>query len=301
MYILVRKMLKEVLRKYYNYKITREELRRMLRSGVLGKVTGVIGPFVVRYWKGRMIISNRPEYFHLCMSEAAVQSRNRFAAKVKFAKIINNDPLLRRIWTRSNMEGQSSWTKLLKRNDISGIAPTAVNTITPDDYSFTSEHSCTLDNECRIRINNSGNYDHLYILLVPFEPKDSKAEQFKIMKFNISAGVSELELNEEQKELCRAYNKYIIYCASLRISGNEIKWSNTVVSEGSIPVAYSESAASVLIWILDVEQPSGCCLILMATPERGYIFTDDLAPPHAFVISIIHNISFFRKFCNLRS
>jgi len=224
--------LEKALERYYLHKITKEELRCLLAKGVLGNITGILGPYVLRYHKGQHIISNRPFYFRMSMSEAAILGRNSFAARAKFAAFLNADPLLKLIWTLADMEGRNSWTKLCKHNHINGSAPATQNTITPKEHHFEIKQICSLEENNLIRIHNRISDGILYAILVPFDPVDKNDNPFELIKFTASADEAELHLNNDQQNICKKYKKYVLYSAVIKQNGDTIEWSNTEASEG---------------------------------------------------------------------
>lgn len=238
-----RKSLGRILKKYESSKITKDELKRHLQLGEVGRVTGIIGPFVLRYHNGKLIISERVRVFRKSMSPAAVAGRNNFSAKIKFVKFLNSIEPIREIWKQVDVEGKNGWTKLIKHTEIKGLHPTAKNTITPDIYHFEIEQICTLEEDLHFKINYCPDeQETLLILIVPYDPI-GQGNPFEILQ------VSGTELNEDQIEICRKYRRFILFSAVIRINGNEIEWSNTAVTEGYFESDKPTRDGYILLWI----------------------------------------------------
>lgn len=242
----VNKRLKRLLRQYESGKITKEGLRRLLEKGVLGRVTGIIGPFVLRYRGKKLIISERAVDYNKSMTAESVAGRNNFAAKVKFAQFVYNMEGFKEIWGRAELEGTLPWNRIIKYNRVSGFHPDSDNTITPPVYHFTSAVTCTLSKAFSVVINGkTQGRTALRIVLAAYDPINSTDPAFEIIE--IRAG----ELNALEINICWKYRKYILYSAEIRKEGSSVEWSNTVVSEGSIPAqeVFSDEER-VLQWVL---------------------------------------------------
>jgi len=243
------KRLARLLRQYESCRITKAELRHHLEKRVIGHVTGIVGPFVLRYQNGKLIISDRPLLFRKSMSPAWLAERNRFSARVKFAKFLNADKCIKSAWQNAETEGYNSWTKLLKHNNIRGTAPTTKNIITPGKYHFAVGKICSLGKD--FSINRTENYSfnenyNLSVIIVPFDPVEKISESFEIFSVKGSS------LSKEQMALCSRYKKYIMYTAVIKNDGSE--WSNTVAIEGSFAEDKKCDAEKVLDWLFYLER-----------------------------------------------
>lgn len=193
-----RKFLRRMQDRYESSLITKEELRRLLEKGVVGRVTGVIGPFVLRYHNNKLIISERPKIFRMSMSRAAVQGRNNFAASVKFAGFLYNNEILREIWNKADIEGRRVWNRLQKYNHIYGDHPTQENMITPGKYHFELNHICSLEKDFSIRLNEEfavSENKKLLMVMVNYDPIKKSDQAFELFYVN------DLQLSEDQIEI----------------------------------------------------------------------------------------------------
>lgn len=215
--------LERLIRQYEHCKLTKEELREHLEKKVVGRITGIMGPFVVRYHNGKPVISERAFVYNQSTSRASVEGRKIFANKVKFAQILNNIEEVKRIWTKADLEGHSAWNRIIKYDKIKDLHPTTSNTITPSFNHFSLNGTCSLTDDFRIKADvQLKEHDKLIVILSVYEPKYVNDDSFAI--FNIE----ENKLTADQISICSKYRKYIIYSAVIR--GDE--WSNTSVTEG---------------------------------------------------------------------
>lgn len=85
-------------------------------TGILGTPIGKLGNTVFRRMNGKIFVSCRPESYSVSMTQKAVNSREAFAAVVKFAKLITSFPLLSLCWKKANINGTSSYHRIIKYN-----------------------------------------------------------------------------------------------------------------------------------------------------------------------------------------
>lgn len=234
------KRLERLLRQYENCKITKAELRRLIETGVLKGTTGIIGPFVIRYQNGKLVISERAFYYNNSTSRASVEGRNNFAKKVQFAQLLNNIDEVKQIWAKADLEGRFAWNRLIKYNDIRGEHPTAANSITPAGNQIIINNLCSLTEDFKLKTNSELNKtDNLIVVISAYDPKNEADNSFEIFR------VEGNDLSAEQIKICRKYKKYIIYSAV--ISGDE--WSNTVAECGDFVVKEEEHQKYWLIFL----------------------------------------------------
>lgn len=246
------KRLARILKQYQSGKITKEYLKQLLKSGVLGKVTGIIGPFVVRYQNGKPIVSERPLFVKKSMSTASVQGRNNFASKVKFAKFLNNIPEIREIWENPDIKGCSSYSRLIKHNNIKNTLPTLSNIITPGKYHFNIDAVCSLDRNYNLIISRNSQTECGGTLLALIMPYNPVSRNFEMIFVKAPADSDEIILREEQKEICKKYRNFIVYQTVIRKKENTVEWSNTISAEIFIPAEKTTRSEKerVLFWLL---------------------------------------------------
>jgi len=229
----------QLLRKYNSYKISREELRRLLKSEPFGKVTGIIGPFVLRYKNNKLIISRRAVIYNASKSRESIKNRSKFAAETKFASALNHIPALKKIWAQADVEGVNSYHKLIKFNQMPGGYPSLKNSITPRNHNIQYDQMCSLDQDLSIKINENaslGTIEQLVVVIVPFDPLYDSDKPFEIIHLCLSSlqQGTKICLNDEQLQLLRRYKKFIMYSALLREAGRKNHWPNTAAFEGKI-------------------------------------------------------------------
>lgn len=102
-------------------------------DGFLGTPKGKIGVTVYRKINGKTFASIRPNKYKASQSKAAKSNRNRFKTVIAFAKYVNSIPELKSIWKSANVNGFTSFNKLVKFNALHTKENhlTFSNTITP--------------------------------------------------------------------------------------------------------------------------------------------------------------------------
>lgn len=224
--------------KFDSYKITKEELRRLLQSGVLGRVTGVIGPYVVRYQGDKPIISRRPLVYNASRTRASLQVRMNFTSEIRFARALNSINILKELWKKSPVKGISAYHKMIWCNKIRKGFPATSNVITPPDHQIFYEDLCSFNGDYSLNVSEKAQFesnDKLIIIIIPYQPVQKSLSSFEIIKLEISSPSGAIvQLNEVQTEILKSYKKYLIYSAVVRLKGNSTLWSNTVCVKGRI-------------------------------------------------------------------
>lgn len=237
--------------KFESSRITKEGLRRLLRSGVLGKVKGIIGPYVVRYQGDRPIISRRPLIYNASKTRASVLGRKNFTSEIRFARELNSMGILKELWKQSPVKGISPYHKMIFCNKMKNGLPSTENTITPPGNQLYYDNLCSLGADYSINISenaHSENNDRLIILLVPYDPVHKSSPSFETIKIEITPPSAEnIELDQSIIEVLKKYKRFLIYSAVIRIDGNLILWSNTVCDRGRI---FNERETFVILFVL---------------------------------------------------
>lgn len=244
--------LERILKQYQSGKITKEYLKQMLKRGVLGRVIGIIGPYVIRYRNGKPIISERPLFVKKSMSAASVQGRNNFASKVKFAKFLNNISEIREIWEHPEIKGRSSYSRLISHNNIKNTLPSLNNIITPDKYHFNIGAAFSLNSDYNLIVSRKTDAENHGTLLAVIMPYNQVSKNFEMLIVKAPADSDEIILSEEQKKICGQYSNFIIYQAIIRKKGNHLEWSNTMSAEIFIPAEKTSRSEEdrVLFWLI---------------------------------------------------
>lgn len=229
----------QLRKKYKSYRISKDRLRHLIEKGTIGRVKGIIGPYVLRYQDNELIISDRAVVYNASYSPESVQNRTNFGASVKFARSLNSVELLKKIWSKSEVPGSSVHHKILKQNKISSGYPAESNIITPVKYILHNEIQCSIDRNFTICLhkNKKLNSDEkLLVIICPYEPLNSSDSSFEVLSAEITMG-QELRLTEDQIGVCCRYKKYIIYSALVKESEGILSWSNTAVYTGEMPIS----------------------------------------------------------------
>jgi len=102
----------------------------ILKTNPLGQLSGRVGNIVFRNVNGKTIISQRPVYSEHPLSSKEKLRRSKFTTAVRFAKEVNQHPLLHQIWELSY---RTPWNTILKLNlpKVSQFIPTTENIIVP--------------------------------------------------------------------------------------------------------------------------------------------------------------------------
>jgi len=102
----------------------------ILKTNPLGQLSGRVGNIVFRVVNGKTIVSQRPFYSEHPLSSKEKIRRSKFTTAVRFAKEVNQLPLLHDIWKLSY---RTPWHNILKLNaaKVSEFIPTTENIIVP--------------------------------------------------------------------------------------------------------------------------------------------------------------------------
>jgi len=222
--------------------LTKEWLERMIISvGLYGRVSGVIGPYIIANLNGQMIIRLRPKNFQMSQTNASIANRKSMASANKFAMFLKDIDSLYEVWGKSKTAGLNAFTTLIKHNKKHFIDyhPSVKNVITPDGHSLIADNLVSVENNLKIKISNdySAKKDEkLVIIMVGCNPLKKGNSDFECIKINNSsrAAGSVIKLTRGQKSVMRNYSKFIIYYALVRKEETRIFWSNTSVITGNI-------------------------------------------------------------------
>lgn len=226
---------KEFKKKLRSSVLTKEWLERTIISlGLYGKVSGVIGPFIIANLNGRMIIRLRPKNFQKSQTKASVAGRKNMASANKLAMFLKSIPSIYEVWGKAKIEGLNPFTRLIKHNKkhLINYHPSVNSIITPEGYSLIADNLVSVEKKGIIRISKnyqSNENEKLIIIIIgcnPLKKGYGDFESFEINSSPVSAG-DEIKLSRGQKCVLRNYSKFILYYALVRKDGGKILWSNT--------------------------------------------------------------------------
>lgn len=232
---------KELNRQIHSAVLTKEWLERAIISlGLYGRVSGVVGKFLIYNIHGKMFIRLRPKDFKMSQTAASVANRKNMAAATKFAKFLNNIDVIKRVWKKANAAGVNSFSRLIKYNKkhLINDYPSRSNILTPNGNDLYIENIVSAEKNGKIKVNNDYNFssnEKLVTVMVAYEPVDKGYSGFECLELynsHASAG-EEIKFSKSKKAVCRNYKKYIIYSALISENGKKIHWSNTSVLEGT--------------------------------------------------------------------
>lgn len=231
---------KQLRKQLRSHPLTKERLERTIISlGLYGKVSGIIGPYIVANRDGRMIIRLRPRSFQKSVTEASVANRKNMAAANKFAMFLKTVKPVYELWGKDKSRGLNPFTQIIRFNkkQLVNNHPSANNIITPEGYSIFTENMVSVEKSGKIRISRKGSLqknESLVIIISAYQPKLQGFDEFECIEINSSfrkAG-EQLKLTSGQINILRNYSKFVIYSAIIRKTGKKFEWSNTCVTEG---------------------------------------------------------------------
>lgn len=224
-------------KKIHSQPLTKDWLERTIISlGLYGRISGVIGSYIIANLNGRMIIRSRPKNFQMSMTKAAISGRRSLAAATKYALFLKNIKPVYNTWTKAKIKGNNAFTRIIKHNKkyLSGYHPSALNTITPEGCSIYLEDVISMKRNGQIRVTQeTGNHEKMIILIAAIDPKNKTSNDFELLEVHCS-GVKTgqvIELAPWQIVICRNYKRFILYSAIIKQNGQTIQWSNTIVKE----------------------------------------------------------------------
>lgn len=222
-----------------------------VKSNLFNYISGKSGNAVFRQMNGNTFYSIRPETYNISQSKKAKESRNNFGLVVKFAKIVNEQPLLKTVWSKAKVKGTTSYHRIIKYNlrYIKENQLSSFNIITPEGEYFPlksyviSDDSIILYLKTDDRTQTSLSLFPFSLLAVVylFEPKKKLYE--KNLLFSFSTDFSE-HLNKNTNSIAitipenilsnfSSYKKCVIYFSGVFQNPNSSKllWTSTFVIE----------------------------------------------------------------------
>lgn len=222
--------------------ITREQVRAAVYSLYpVFLFSGIIGNWIVRWQNGRPVISRRPENYNTAQTSSSIASRKRFAAAVKLAKFLNGSESIKEIWSRAELDGTSSFNKIIKHNInlFEDDHPTVNNIIVPPAGKLSFNCGISFNGRDCIKIDKHHEKDEIILILAAYEPEHKNTADFTLMQIKLSSTDSEIRLSEQQILELGRYRKYILYSILIRKDGNVMEWSDTCSLKGKLLINIS--------------------------------------------------------------
>jgi len=157
--------------------LTKEWLEQCIISlGLYGRVSGVIGPYIIANSDGKIIIRLRPKDFKMSQTHASITNRKSMAAVTKYAMFLKSITPLYETWMKAKVTGNNAFTRIIKHNKklLINNSPSLLNTITPDGFKIYIENAVTVQRNGKIKVlKDSADQGKMIIVLAAFIPKTS--------------------------------------------------------------------------------------------------------------------------------
>ena len=200
---------------------------------------------------GKTFYSIRPETYNLSQSKKAKESRSNFGLVVKFARIVNEQPLLKMIWSKVKIKGTTSYHRIIKHNIkfIKEHKLSVFNIIAPEGEYFPlksyviSDDSIILDLKTDAITQTSLSLFPFTLLAVIylFEPKKKSYEENLLFSsstvfskvLSIDPNSIALTIPKNILSYFSRYKKCIIYFSGVFQNPNlsKVIWTSTFVIE----------------------------------------------------------------------
>lgn len=217
----------------------------IIKKNILGTLQGSLSNVVFRERNGKLVAYSRPIKQKVSKSESAIAARNKFALTVAFAKEINGNKILSKVWEQSDIKATNAYQKLIKQNSkyTDSNSLTLKNIITPAgtplkgiDIIF-NDNKIDVSLECNKIDSKLLDANKLFCLVYLWNqkeitpPKISRPD-FKLQLFNFN--LAELNKNTNLNFIIDIKNlnkpkhtNGIIYLAMAGQKNNKLFWSST--------------------------------------------------------------------------
>ncbi|MCL4549817.1 MAG: hypothetical protein M1495_14740 [Bacteroidetes bacterium] len=215
-----------------------------LTKAVLGELSGKIGSLIVRKVNGKQFVSLRPDHYKKSKSSKAIYEKNKFSAVVKFAKTINSIPHIKNVWQKSNVQGFSTYHKILKTNlKLFGVEKSSPSlTIFPhakNNYSVTvtvtgGKISILFDEKLfQAAINRFESTLNILRMINVSEKHNKDYYEIRTVPITVNSFCNHcisIEVNELFGSRANNYSDSVFYVAVLlnSLSNKKVSWTDTV-------------------------------------------------------------------------
>lgn len=129
----------------------------IIKRNIIGTVQGGLADVIFRVRNGKLVAYSRPAKQKVSKSKSAILARNKFALTVSFAKEINSDELLSKIWKESNVKASNGYQKIIKLNSVlaDNNSLTLKNLIVPDGIKLSNIPVTYANHKVEITLNCS--------------------------------------------------------------------------------------------------------------------------------------------------
>lgn len=129
----------------------------IIKRNIIGTVQGGLADVIFRVRNGKLVAYSKPARQKVSRSKSAIQARNKFALTVSFAKEINSDQMLSKIWKQSDVKASSGYQKIIKLNSVlaDNNSLTLKNLIVPDGIKLSNIPVTYANHKVEITLNCS--------------------------------------------------------------------------------------------------------------------------------------------------
>jgi len=214
----------------------------IIYNSVLGKIRGKVGGFVIRHTRNGVILATLPAKYTKSNHPDAIRTRNLFTSLSKFSSEVNDNPFLKKIWSKCEVPGTIPYRKILKANRkyLNGEFLTINNLVVPKTTSSPLKKIEFKNNTVNLTLNddvfdiNAEDF-HLFVLTVLTGPKNKKSLILQTESFSKTVNRGEFvhlfPLDRPLTLELSKYNEMITYTCFLFSKDLERNWLS---SEGII-------------------------------------------------------------------
>lgn len=216
------------------------------RKSIIGTLKGSLSNIVFRERNGKVVAYIKPAKQRISKSEAAVKARNKFGLTVVFAKEINSNETLAKIWEQLRVKATNTYQKIIKVNSklTDSKSLSIKNKITPDGLpfkGFSAEYKSDVIKMTLNFENTSGDLlkaEKLFCMVYvwkdnskPTKLKTNVDYRIKLFEFNLKPPIQFKEQSFEcdiKSIRGNSFDNGIIYIALAGSIRNKIIWSSTI-------------------------------------------------------------------------
>jgi|GEM_PF-2940754 len=223
----------------------------IIKTGILGRLTGSLGTVSGRIVKGVNVLSARSGHQAVTTNEKTIARRQQFRGSVKFSSAAHKFKDLRAVWRSKTPDGISSFNFMVRSNYkmCSSYAPTNLNTLTPlFGFPITAASIELTSDSFKVDINpfpGAADFDltkettaKLFLIMFLSKPVSAQGADFEY--FSVEFTPQSLQLTDpvsftrtitgQEKLLYDTYTDHMAFIALVTLDndGNVIHYSNTI-------------------------------------------------------------------------
>lgn len=218
----------------------------IIRKSIIGTLKGSLSNIVFRERNGKIVAYTKPTKQRISKSEAAVKARNKFGLTVVFAREINSNETLAKIWEKLRVKATNSYQKIIKINSklTDSNSLSLKNKITPDGLTFKGFSAENKSNVIKMTLNfenTSGDLlksEKLFCMVYVWKENSKSTKlktnfdyRIKLFEFNLKPPTQFKEQSFEcniKSFIRNSFDNGIIYIALAGSTRNKIFWSSTI-------------------------------------------------------------------------